>query len=68
MDHLIASSNVLSFKAKSQHGRFSQCQMTTTSCSSKPPDVWDWDILTTLGRRLAVTRTTFSWESKSRSK
>ncbi|CAH8869157.1 unnamed protein product [Trichobilharzia szidati] len=68
LDHLIASSNVLSFKAKSQHGRFSQCQMTTTCCSSKPPDVWDWDILTTLGRRLAVTRTTFSWESKSRSK
>ncbi|CAH8644073.1 unnamed protein product [Heterobilharzia americana] len=66
LDQLIALSNVLSFKSKSQHGRFSQCQLTT--CNTKPPDVWNWDVLTALGRYLSVTRVTFSWESKLRMK
>ncbi|CAH8656070.1 unnamed protein product [Schistosoma rodhaini] len=66
LDQLIASSNVLSFKSKSQHGRFSQCQVTTYD--TKSPELWNWNILTSLGRHLAVTRCTFSWESKSHMK
>ncbi|CAH8637252.1 unnamed protein product [Schistosoma margrebowiei] len=66
LDQLIALSNVLSFKSKSQHGRFSQCQVTTYD--TKSPELWNWNILTSLGRHLAVTRCTFSWESKSHMK
>lgn len=66
LDQLIALSNVLSFKSKSQHGRFSQCQVTTYDTRS--PELWNWNILTSLGRHLAVTRCTFSWESKSHMK
>ncbi|CAH8590760.1 unnamed protein product [Schistosoma turkestanicum] len=66
LDQLIALSNVLSFKPKSQHGRFSQCQMTTYD--TKSPELWNWNILTSLGRYLAVTRRTLSWESKSHMK